>query len=58
MSQFTILFENQKEVIALFKEGMALSKECKTELNSMEVEVQRVLDEDSDGMLITEKMDI
>jgi exodeoxyribonuclease VII small subunit len=47
-----------EEVIALFKEGMALSKECKTELNRMESDVQRVLAENDDGTLNTEKLDI
>jgi exodeoxyribonuclease VII small subunit len=46
------------EVIALFKEGMTLSKECKAELNNMEAEVQKVLEENPDGSLVTEKMDV
>jgi len=45
------------EVVNLFKEGVALSKECKSELDRFDIEVQKVLAENEDGTLLTEKMD-
>ncbi|MDR0453634.1 MAG: exodeoxyribonuclease VII small subunit [Deferribacteraceae bacterium] len=43
------------EIITLFKEGAALSKECKSELDRLDIEVQKVLEENEDGTLLTEK---
>ncbi len=45
------------EVIALFKEGVELTKQCKKELSRLELEVQKVLAENEDGTLKTEKID-
>ena len=45
------------EIIALFKEGAALSKECKSELDRFDIEVQKVLAENEDSTLLTEKTD-
>ena len=46
------------EVIALFKEGTALSKECKSELDRFDIEVQKALGENEDGTLLTEVIDV
>ncbi len=43
------------EIISLFKEGMVLSKECKSELDRLDMEVRKVLAENEDGTLVTEK---
>ncbi|MDR2104690.1 MAG: exodeoxyribonuclease VII small subunit [Deferribacteraceae bacterium] len=37
------------ELIKLFKEGAALTKECRTELSSMENEVKKVMEEINTG---------
>lgn len=62
LEEIVELMESSKkpldEVIALFKEGVALSKECKKELTRLESEVQKVLAENEDGTLLTEKFDL
>ena len=45
------------EIITLFKEGASISKECKLELERFDIEVQKVLAENEDGRLETEKVD-
>jgi exodeoxyribonuclease VII small subunit len=47
-----------EEVIALFKEGVELTRQCKTELSRLELEVQKVLAENDDGSLKTEEIDV
>jgi exodeoxyribonuclease VII small subunit len=42
-----------EDVLKLYVEGLSLSHECKTEINNMEKQVQKVLSEYGDGNLKT-----
>ena len=61
LEEIATLVEDSKrplnELIALFKEGMSLSKECKAELDRVEIEVKKVIAENEDGSLQTEVLD-
>ena len=46
-----------EEVISLFKEGVGLSSQCKSELAALEGQVQKVLAENADGTLETKSLE-
>lgn len=50
--------QSLEDTVKLFKEGMSLSKECRKALKEVEESVKVVMDEDSDGNILTRDLKI